>query len=109
MLEINYHPCWGSIEAILIDLLLHQESKAKAATTAPKNPDIKRWDFADLIKVSVELTLVSQGVEKLSQSVREYRNLVHPGNEIRNNLTFGSEEAKIALEVLHIVHRDLSP
>lgn len=108
--------CWksviilagGAIEAISTDLLLQNQSAARAATKAPKKPDITEWDLADLIKVCVELGLVSAGVERLSDPVRQYRNLVHPGNEIRNKLTFGEEEAKIALEVLHMVHRDLS-
>lgn len=108
--------CWksviilsgGAIEAILTDLLEANASRATGSQKAPKQKDITRWDLADLINVSVELDLVSSGVEKLSHSVREYRNLVHPGNEIRNKLTFDSEEAKIALEVLHIVHRNLS-
>ncbi len=109
--------CWksviilsgGAIEAILIDLLLQSQAKAVAAKGAPaKKPDVRDWGLKSLIDVSVDLGLVSAGVEKLSNPVREYRNLIHPGNEIQNNLTFGAEEAKIALEVLHIVHRDLS-
>ncbi|MHB8122927.1 MAG: hypothetical protein ACYDG4_12315 [Desulfuromonadaceae bacterium] len=108
--------CWksvivlsgGAIEAILTDLLISNSTKAKLSPKAPKQNEVMKWDLADLINVSVELDFVSSGVEKLSHSVREYRNLVHPGNEIRNKLTFNSEEAKIALEVLHIVHRDLS-
>jgi hypothetical protein len=108
--------CWksviilsgGAIEAILTDLLVENATKATQSQKAPKQKNITKWDLADLINVAVELDLVSSGVEKLSHSVREYRNLVHPGNEIRNKLAFDSEEAKIALEVLHIVHRDLS-
>ena len=61
-----------------------------------------------MIHVGVELKLVTEGVEKLSHSVREYRNLVHPGNEIKSALSFGKEEARIAVEVLHIIHRDQS-
>ncbi len=108
--------CWksviilagGAIEAILIDLLLQHESAAKTASKAPKKNDIREWDLADLINVCVERRLVSPGVERLSHSVREYRNLVHPGNEIRTGLTFDMEEAKIAIEVLHMIDRDLS-
>lgn len=108
--------CWksvivlagGAIEAILTDLLLQHPKGAKAASKASQKPDITAWDLADLINVCVELKLVSTGIERLSHPVREYRNLVHPGNELRNKLTFGPEEAKIALEVLHILHRDLS-
>jgi hypothetical protein len=108
--------CWksviilsgGAIEAILTDLLISNETSAKSSKSAPKTTDITRWDLSNLIDVSVELKLVSSGVEKLSHSIREYRNLVHPGNEVRNKLKFDAEEAKIALEVLKIVHRDLT-
>ena len=109
--------CWksviilsgGAFEAILADLLLQNQAKAKASAKAPSVGDITKWDLVDLINVSVDLKLVSPGVEKLSHPVREYRNLVHPGNEVRNKLTFGKEEARIAIEVLHMLHRDLSP
>jgi hypothetical protein len=101
--------CGGAIEAILTDLLLANSPQAQTNSKAPSKPDITRWDLSDLIKVSVDLDLVSPGVDKLSHSLREYRNLVHPGNEIRKNLTFDAEEAKIALEVLNIVYRDLKP
>ena len=101
--------CGGAIEAILTDLLLANEPRAKASSKAPSKTDITRWDLSDLIIVSVDLNLVSPGVDKLSHSLREYRNLVHPGNEIRKNLTFDAEEARIALEVLNMVYRDLKP
>lgn len=100
--------CGGAIEAILTDLLIQNETAAKAAKSARKNSDITRWDLSNLIDVAVELSLVSAGIEKLSHPIREYRNLVHPGNELRNKLRFDAEEAKIAVEVLNIVQRDLS-
>ncbi len=100
--------CGGSIEAILTDLLLTNKTAAMSAKSAPKGHDITRWDLSELIDVSVELKLVSAGMQKLSHPLREYRNLVHPGNEIRNKLDFGAEEAKIAVELLHILHRDLT-
>ncbi len=100
--------CGGIIEAILTDLLLSNKAIAIVAKSAPKENDIARWDFSKLIDVSVELKLVSAGMQKLSHPLREYRNLVHPSNEIRNQLSFNTEEAKIAVEVLHILHRDLT-
>lgn len=100
--------CGGTIEAILMDLLISHDTEAKQAKSAPNKPDISRWDLSELINVAVELELVTEGVEKLSHPIREYRNLVHPGNEIRNNLRFDAEEARISLEVLNILHRDLS-
>ena len=100
--------CGGAIEAILTDLLVAHDTEAKQAESAPNKPEIIRWDLSELINVAVELKFVTEGVEKLSHSIREYRNLVHPGNEIRQKLYFDAEEAKISLEVLNILHRDLS-
>ncbi len=108
--------CWksviilsgGAIEAILVDRLQSEPSRATASNKAPKNADISKWDLNDLVNVAVDLGYVSPGAEKLTHSVRDYRNLVHPGNEIRKKLRFDSEEARIALEVLHIIWRDLS-
>ena len=100
--------CGGAIEALLLSALQSRADEARAASRRPKNDDLTRWDLADLIAVARELEVVSAGVERLATPVREYRNLIHPGNEIRNRLTFGEEEARIAIEVLHIVDRDLS-
>jgi hypothetical protein len=100
--------CGSAIEAVLTDLLLKNAAQSQGSSKAPKSPDITRWGFADLIEVAVDLDLVTSGSHKLSHSVRDYRNLIHPGNEVRNKLTFDAEEAKIALEILHIIHRDLS-
>jgi hypothetical protein len=100
--------CGGAIEAILTDLLLANQAIGIAAKSAPKENDITKWDFSKLIDVAVELELVSPGIQKLSHPLREYRNLIHPSNEIRNKLLFDAEEARIAIEVLHILHRDLS-
>lgn len=99
----------GAVETILLDLVQRDEAQAKASAKAPKRqPDVTRWDLNELIEVCVDLKLVSPGVGKLSGPVREYRNLIHPGNEVRTGLIFDAEEARIALEVLNIVHRDLS-
>lgn len=108
--------CWksviilsgGSIEAILTDSLSSNEEAAKNAHSAPKESDLSKWHLKKLIEVAVELNLISEGVSRLSHSVREYRNLVHPGNELRNNLHFEKSEALIAIEVLKMLHRDLS-
>lgn len=100
--------CGGAIEAILTDLLLKSESQAKASPKAPSKDDIRSWYFSDLINVCVDLKLIESGVKRFSYSIKEYRNLVHPGNELKNKLTFDAEEARIALEILNILHRDLS-
>jgi hypothetical protein len=96
----------GVIEGILTDLLLHCPEAAKAKC-APRKSDITRWTLHEMLSVALELNQVQPAVGRLSHSVREYRNLIHPGMEIRENLTFGSEEAEIALQVLQILIREM--
>ena len=110
--------CWksaiilsgGAIEALLVDMLTQDQSAASVAKAAPKSHtnDLNRWGLSDLIAVAIELKKITEGAQKLSDSIRDYRNLVHPGNEVRSGLVVGKEEARIAIEVLHLVHRDLS-
>ena len=107
--------CWksviilagGAIEGILLDLLLQHTSQAAATKQAPKK-DLMEWDLVDLIRAARELKLVTGAVDKLSDAVRDYRNLVHPGKEVRDDVKFGASEARVAMEVLSILHRDLS-
>ena len=108
--------CWksviilsgGAIEAILTDLLVAKSDKAISSPAAPKQPDITKWTLSNLMDVSTDLKLISLGVEKLSHPIREYRNLVRPGLELREKLKFDAEEARIALEVLNLLYHDLS-
>ena len=108
--------CWksviilagGIIEAVLIDKLQQQASLAKSSSKAPKGKEISDWGLVHLILVSVDLKIVPPGLDKLSHSIREYRDLVHPTVELRSNLKVNPEEARIAIEVLNMLHRDLS-
>ena len=99
--------------AILTGVLLQHEYLAKAFPKAPKDrdgkvPDIRNWDLVHLIVVAVGLRLINPGVERLSHSIREYRYLVHPIVEIKTALRVDAEEAKIAVEVLNMIHRELA-
>lgn len=100
--------CGSAIEAILLNLLKQDEKKAKSSKKASEEKNLEKWSLNNLIEVAVDLKLVTEGIAKLSHPVREYRNIIHPGNEIRNKIEFGKEEARIAIEVLNILHRDLT-
>jgi len=113
--------CWkpaiilagGSIEAILLDALKRDPRRAMTCPSAPKWDDgnpmpLDKWPLASLIRVAADLHLVAGGVVGLSETVREYRNLIHPALEIRSDLKPEEHEANIALEVLKILIRDFS-
>ncbi|MCK4642535.1 hypothetical protein KAU32_02740 [bacterium] len=95
------------IEAILLDLLMKNSTKMRDAKTK-KSTKLEVWTLENLIDVSEELGLIDFGVKGFSHSLRHYRNLIHPGKEIRDKLTIASEEANIAIQVLKILIRQLN-
>jgi len=99
----------GLIEALLLDALQSDEPGARNSSKAAKckGKDLDEWPLSTLIDVAVELGLIGQTTRKFSDAVRDLRNLVHPGKEIRENFSFGQEEANIADHVLEVVIRDL--
>lgn len=108
--------CWKAavvlsgalMEALLIDQLGNTQGAALAVSAPNKNQDdIPNWRFVDLINVAVEVRIVSKSVGKLSHSVREYRNLVHLHKELKDGLIAEEHEARIALNILNLIDRDL--
>lgn len=95
------------IEGVVFDLIEQNQSLATAQPTASKNP-ISRWTLGELMTVANALKLLPAGVERLSGGLKDHRNLVHPAVEVREKLTAGAEEARIAIELLKMLHRDLS-
>jgi hypothetical protein len=99
----------GMIEGLLLDALL--QDIPKAMNTSPGRRErrpLEEWGLSALLDAAVELKLISSSAQSFGHSVREYRNLVHPGLEYRSGLTLASEEVEIAERVMDIVIRDLS-
>ncbi len=98
----------GIIETILLDFLQKDPSAARAARCAPKKNAPADWSLEEIIDVSVELKPALAPVQTMSHAVRRYRNLVHPAVEVKNSMKVEIEEARVAISVLQIIHRELS-
>lgn len=103
--------CGSAIEAILYDLLKQNESAALSSKAAQKYKGsvspLEEWKLNSLINTASELFLVSKGVEGLSHTAREFRNLIHPLKEVTENYKLEKEEAENAVTTLKILIRDL--
>jgi hypothetical protein len=102
----------GLIEALLLDALKEVEPLALAASTAPKDRTktarpLDEWALGSMLDVAVELTIIDVAAQKFRHGVRDYRNLVHPGLEIRSAQKVAVHEADIAEKVLGLIIRDL--
>jgi hypothetical protein len=98
----------GSIlEAVLYDALTVDAATVRAAeqaVRAPKRRDKRvkpiasnEWTLADFIKVAADINLLpKEREETIDQTLREYRNFVHPKREIRAAHSCSEAEALMA-------------
>lgn len=85
------------IEAVLVDYFLND---------LPDNYDddkILQLSLSQLLDLAREKKLISQRTKELSTVIRNYRNLIHPGREIRKNESFDFETSNVAYSLLKIV------
>jgi hypothetical protein len=97
--------CGTSIEALLTDAILRESPHRP---DAPLRENVLGYGLKKLISKAVHWQLISRAAIDFSNSFRDYRNLVHPGAALRDQLTVAEEEARIAIEILNIVCRDLT-
>jgi hypothetical protein len=99
--------CGSLTEALLLDALQKNDAKATSSPKAASGP-LTKWSLHDLLEVSVDLGLINPGSVALAKGIQDYRNLIHPGREIRTRFHVGAEEATISRQFLELVIRDLS-
>ena len=61
----------------------------------------------DLIELAKENGLITQSTKDLSTVLKNYRNLIHPGREIRKSETFDFDTAVVAKSLLNIIVKEI--
>lgn len=110
----------GIIEAILLDAVGRRErwvrAKLEKSLVSPPKGKVKDWRLFELMQGAEVLKLWPDTVGALAASVREFRNLVHPGKEVDGDYEISFRVARIAEDVLDMfidhlrkAHRKHSP
>lgn len=89
------------LETVLLDYLL---------SNLPKGLNEKKvleLDLSKMIDLVYDANLIDSKTKDLTSVVRTYRNLIHPGREIRKNETVDEEIATVAASLLKIVIREI--
>jgi hypothetical protein len=89
------------IESILTDYLLN------FPTDQPENKSATSMDLKGLIDKAFEMKLISESTKDLSTVIKNFRNLIHPGREIRKNEKFDFDSAIVAKSLLNIVLKEI--
>lgn len=95
----------STLEGILLGIALNNIKHFNVAASSPKDKEGKvkqfhLWSLSNFIDVAFELKLLSQDVKKFSHSLRDFRNYIHPYEQMSSNFQPDKYTAQICWQVL---------
>lgn len=103
----------SSLEGIFLGLASSNPRAFNTAKSSPKNRDGKvqqfhDWTLATFIDVAKDLELIQLDTHKFSHTLRDFRNYIHPYQQMSSGFTPREHTAKICLQVLKAVIMEIS-
>lgn len=95
----------STLEGILLGLAKKHPQQFNTSRKAPKDTsgNVKKfheWSLSSFIDVARDINLIQHDTEKFSHSLREFRNYIHPFDQMRSGFNPRQDTAKICLHVL---------
>jgi hypothetical protein len=104
--------CGSTLEGLLFEVAKNHPADFNRAKAAPRRADQVRpfaeWTLNDLLNCSRELGVLGEDVTKFGHAVREFRNYIHPQQQVREGFRPRRVTAQIARQVLRAAIDDLA-
>lgn len=103
-LAVIFH-CGGMLEGILLGVALKFPSRFNKSNSSPKDKEGKvlqfhQWVLRNFIDVAYELEILKEDVKKFSHTLRDFRNYIHPYEQVSSRFNPDKHTARISLQVL---------
>ncbi len=96
--------CGSVLEAVLLGAAQQNPkifNQAKATPTKNGSPKLLReWSLAQLINVACEVGILKLDIKKLCHGLRDFRNYIHPYEQLALGFTPDEHTAKVCFQVL---------
>lgn len=97
--------CGSVLEGVLLGAAQKEPSRFNQASASPKasSGGVKRfheWSLAQFIDVACEIGLLKPDVKKFSHGLRDFRNYIHPYEQMVSGFTPDKHTAKVCFQVL---------
>lgn len=111
-LAVIFH-CGSILEGLLLGLARAHAKQFNQAPNSPKDKlgvakPFQEWTLAQFIDVSCELGHLGQDVKKFSHALRDFRNYIHPYQQMSARFQPDKHTAEICLQVLRAAIASLS-
>jgi hypothetical protein len=105
--------CGSVLEAVLLGAAQQKPAKFNQAKASPKTESgtVKRfheWNLAQLIDASCEVGLLKPDVKKFGHGLRDFRNYIHPYQQMASGFTPDQHTAKVCFQVLKAALADVA-
>ena len=105
----------GSVmEGILLGMAQKHPDKFNKSKSAPMNKNstivkkFNEWTLSDFINSAYELDIIKEDIKKFSHVVREYRNYIHPYQQLCSQFNPDKHTASICFQVLKAMAKQFS-
>ncbi len=97
--------CGSVLEAVLLGSAQKEPARFNRAAASPKAGDgsVKKfheWSLAQFIDVACEIDLLKPDVKKFSHGLRDFRNYIHPYEQMNSRFTPDEHTAKMCFQAL---------
>lgn len=97
--------CGSTLEGILLGVAIKYPKEFNTSKSTPKHDDGKPkqfqdWNLNSFINVAYENKIIHEDVKKFSHSLRDFRNYIHPYQQLHSGFNPDIHTAKISLQVL---------
>ena len=105
--------CGSTLEGILLGIACTKTKEFNQSTLSPKDKTGKvkqfhDWTLNDFVNVARDLNLVGEDVKKFSHALRDFRNYIHPYQQMSSSFDPDEHTAKICWQVLQAAIMQLS-
>lgn len=105
--------CGSVLEAVLLGAAQKHPARFNTAKASPKNGegDVKKfqdWNLAYFIDVACEIGVLKPDVKKFGHGLRDFRNYIHPYQQLVSGFSPDQHTAKVCFQVLKAALADLA-
>jgi hypothetical protein len=105
--------CGSTLEGILLGIASTRAKDFNQSSLSPKDKlgkvkQFQEWTLNDFINVARDLGLVGEDVKKFSHALRDFRNYIHPFQQMASKFNPDQHTAKICWQVLQAAITQLS-
>lgn len=106
--------CGSVLEGLLLGIAIENIKDFNQSSASPKNREtgkvllLQDWTLSSLIDVAQNIGFIGLDVKKFSHSLRDFRNYIHPYQQMSTGFTPDIDTAKISWQVLQAAITDLN-